>query len=67
MEYITISGDVWDWIAYKLYGSESYVTYLMSANQDKLEYFVFPAGIVLNVPELPEVDTDMLPDWRDDE
>ena len=47
--YTTIQGDMWDSIAYKLYGDE---------------IFIFGAGTVLNVPELEsEKETD-LPSWR---
>lgn len=61
--YITKSGDVWDSIAREEYGDESCVSFLMSNNQEKLEYFVFPEGIRLTVEELPE-DAGSLPDWR---
>ena len=66
--YVTESGDTWDAIAYKAYGNELYADRLMSANSDKLAYFVFPSGIELNIPEetsilADEVTTD-LPDWR---
>lgn len=62
--YTTKLGDVWDRIAYDIYGDESYVTYLMSANQDKLEYFMFPSGVELIIPDLVTPDKELLPDWR---
>lgn len=62
--YKTKSGDYWDMIAYEAYGNESYVSYLMSANQDKLGYVRFPAGVELIIPDLTEADKDLLPDWR---
>ncbi len=61
--YITKSGDVWDGIAKEVYGSESYVSFLMANNQEHLEYFIFPEGIRLTVKELP-MDNSTLPDWR---
>lgn len=61
--YTTRSGDVWDSIAKEFYGSESYVSFLMSNNQQYLGYFIFPAGIELTVTELPQED-ELLPDWR---
>lgn len=61
--YETISGDTWDKIAKAVYDDESYAALLMSANPKLLDYFVFPAGVVLDVPEAPEKTTD-LPDWR---
>lgn len=62
-QYITISGDVWDGIAKKVYGDEMYTSFLMEKNQRLLEYFVFPAGVTLQTPEKPQ-ETGTLPDWR---
>lgn len=61
--YTTISGDVWDMIAKKMYGDESYTSFLMANNQRLLGYFVFPAGVVLEIPDKPQ-ETGSLPDWR---
>jgi len=62
--YTTIQGDMWDSIAYKLYGNEKYMGLLMQNNMELLDIFIFGAGTVLNVPELAsEVETDM-PSWR---
>lgn len=62
--YTTVSGDVWDVIAKEVYGSESYTSFLMSNNQKYINYFIFPAGIVLDIVDLPEEDENNLPDWR---
>lgn len=62
--YTTIQGDMWDSIAYKLYGNEKYMGLLMQNNLELLDIFIFGAGTVLNVPELDsEAETDM-PSWR---
>lgn len=62
--YTTIQGDMWDSIAYKLYGNEKYMRLLMQNNMELLDIFIFGAGTVLNVPELElESETDM-PSWR---
>ncbi len=61
--YKTISGDTWDGIAREVYGSESHVSFLMSNNQQLLDYFIFPAGVTLIIEDLPE-ETSTLPDWR---
>lgn len=61
--YRTISGDVWDVIAKKTYGSTSYTSFLMENNQEHLEYFVFPEGIILKIEDLPEKKKS-LPYWR---
>lgn len=49
--YKTISGDTWDLIAYKVYGSEYLCDALMDANREKLDYFVFPDGIEIKIPD----------------
>lgn len=61
--YKTKSGDVWDKIAKEVYGDESYTSYLMSNNQELLNFFVFPEGIRLVIKELPKKESN-LPDWR---
>lgn len=61
--YKTVSGDTWDKIAHSIYGSESYVSFLMSNNQNYINYFVFPEGICLKIEDLPEEDS-LLPQWR---
>jgi len=62
--YTTIQGETWDQIAYKVYGREKYADFLMSNNYPLLDILVFPAGMVLNTPELPERNKDELPSWR---
>lgn len=61
--YITVQGDTWDLISYKVYGSSKYIGLLMENNYDLLEIFIFSAGIEVNTPDLPEI-TDDLPEWR---
>lgn len=63
-EYRTIQGDTWDMIAKKVYGAERHLDYLMANNFDLLDYFVFPAGVVIKVPELPAEVSEDLPSWR---
>ena len=43
--YTTISGDMWDQIAYKQMGSVLYTDKLIKANADYATMFVFPAGV----------------------
>lgn len=62
-QYKTVSGETWDMIAKEAYGSESYVSFLMGNNQKLLDYFIFPAGVYLNIEELPEEES-TLPEWR---
>lgn len=62
--YTTISGDMWDKIAYEQMGSELYTDTLIKANKTHAAVFVFPAGVVLTIPELEdEVDLE-LPPWK---
>ena len=63
-EYGTIQGDTWDMIAKKVYGAERHLDYLMASNFELLDYFIFPAGIVVKVPELPAEISEDLPSWR---
>ncbi len=62
--YTTIQGDMWDSIAYKLYGNEKYMGLLMQNNMELLDIFIFGAGTVLNVPELEEESEADMPSWR---
>lgn len=62
--YRTIQGDTWDMIAKKVYGAEKHLDYLMANNFPLLDYFIFPAGIAVNIPELPADIPDDLPPWR---
>ena len=62
--YKTIQGDTWDMIAKKVYGAERHLEYLMAHNFDLLDYFIFPAGVEVNTPELPLEQEEDLPVWR---
>ena len=62
--YKTIQGDTWDMVAKKVYGAERHLDYLMAHNFDLLDYFIFPAGIEINTPDLPLEQEEYLPAWR---
>lgn len=64
--YTTKQGDMWDSIAYHELGSCSFTDALMTQNQDKLQYYTFPAGIVLNLPDVDAATTDIdsIPPWK---
>ncbi len=62
--YTTVQGDMWDSIAYKLYGTESAMNVLLRANEAYMETVVFPAGVTLTVPDYMPPLTDRLPPWR---
>lgn len=65
--YRTIQGDTWDGIAYKVAGTETFMTSLMQANPDHVETVIFSAGVVLSIPEITIRTSDILPPWRRDE
>lgn len=66
--YKTVSGDTWDLISYKLYGSEQYFHQLMRANLNLLSIAVFDSNIPVIVPEITSiasaVETSKLPPWK---
>lgn len=61
--YTTKQGQVWDQIAKEVYGKETLADFLMESNPKYLNIFVFPAGITLATPTLPDARKD-LPPWR---
>lgn len=54
--YTTMSGDMWDDIAFRILGDQMRVSELFRLNSDKLDYFIFPEGIQLRIPD--QADTD---------
>lgn len=65
MTYTTVAGDMWDDIALRTLGSETYKDMLMRENPQYREIYVFPAGIELTVPEVDRTAADdTLPPWR---
>lgn len=63
--YTTKQGDAWDAIAFRVYGDVCHTAWLMQHNFLHLDTFVFDAGVVLQVPELPqESQMSHLPIWR---
>lgn len=62
--YTTTQGDMWDSIAYAQLGSVSHTDKLMNANLQYREYYTFPAGIVLVLPDIPGDTSDTLPPWK---
>lgn len=67
-KYRSVQGDMWDSIAYKVYGDETKMNILIETNTKYKNIQVFPAGIELNIPELEtEEETLIVPDvpvWR---
>lgn len=63
--YTTVQGDMWDMIAYKTLGSISLTDKLMMANRQYLDFYTFPAGIELTIPDIRnEEPIEGLPPWK---
>lgn len=65
--YTTVQGDMWDSVAYCQLGSVSYTDLLMRRNLQYHDIYIFPAGIVLELPEVntvTDIATDTLPPWK---
>ncbi len=62
--YCTVQGDMWDSIAYQQLGDTAYTNQLMMLNLAYREYFIFPAGIVLTLPEVSTPVSSTLPPWK---
>lgn len=62
--YTTVQGDMWDSIAYAQMGSVELTDTLMWANREYLDYFIFPAGITLVIPDADVPDSNTLPPWK---
>lgn len=66
--YTTKQGDMWDYIAYLVYGDEYKMPVLLEANQRYNDVYIFEAGIKLWCPELSileESEDEEVPEWRD--
>lgn len=62
--YTTIAGDMWDVIAYKVFGDESYTDKIMKENPRYRHLVVFPAGITLSMPDTAVQVSADLPPWK---
>jgi phage tail protein X len=66
LTYTTKSGDTFDIIAKRKLGKEKYTKELMEANNDYIDYVIFPAGIELEIPEIKKESSSGIqaPPWR---
>ena len=63
--YKTASGDMWDYIAWKVLGSCNYTEALINANREYVDTFIFSAGVELTVPDIEEEQkVSVLPPWK---
>lgn len=63
-KYVTIQGDMWDSIAFKVYGHEHYMAELMAANPQHLSTTIFSANIELFIPFIETPVSNALPPWK---
>jgi len=64
--YRTVQGDMWDTIAYRLWGNEHLSHRLLAANPAYRNQVIFPSGVVLAVPALTTEQTSQAvdPPWK---
>ena len=62
-KYQTRQGDMWDSIAYRLYGDERYMVDLLRENQKYRHIYIFPSNIELNVPSIDTSEMLPVPPW----
>lgn len=62
----TRHGETWDMLAHRLCGDEREMTRLLEANYALRDVAVFPHGVTVSVPDLPEktLASDSLPPWK---
>lgn len=63
-QYTTISGDMWDGIAFKILGDEKYMDKLIKLNIKHKDIIVFSAGVILDIPEKENEISEQLPPWK---
>lgn len=62
--YTTVQGDAWDYIALKTMGSEKYMDKLLAVNPEHQHLIIFPANILLTIPDVPVKSSSTLPPWK---
>lgn len=50
--YLTIQGDTWDSISFKLWGKETLMSQLIKANPNDIDTLIFSASIELIIPDI---------------
>lgn len=61
--YITVSGDTWDLISYKVYGTEKMMMNLMLENPKFSKVVIFDGNTTIICPEIPAQKVGDLPSW----
>ena len=68
--YTTEQGDMWDFIAWKVYKNEKMIETLMKAEENRklLDIYIFSAGTKVWCPQVKEQgNTAAVAPWRDNE
>lgn len=65
--YTTKAGDMWDYIAWIVYGNEMLMGTLLQAeeNRELMTTYIFSAGVKVWCPKIVNEGTAELPPWRD--
>ena len=62
--YTTVQGDTWDSVAYQQMGGVARTKDLMWANRQYLDFYTFPAGVVLTIPDVTPEMSATAPPWK---
>ena len=68
--YTTKQGDMWDYIAWKVYNNEKMIEKLLNAEENRkiMDIYIFSAGVKVWCPEMEEqIAANDLAPWRDSE
>ena len=66
-EYVTVEGDTWDLIAWKVFKSARYLPELMNANRDNIpaqDTVIFSAGTRIKIPDVSRETKKSTPPWK---
>lgn len=63
-KYTTVSGDTFDYIAFKVFGDENFMHQMIEANIGFRKVNIFEAGIELNIPKIINKPSNNLPPWK---
>lgn len=63
--HTTVTGEMWDMLSYRYYGSEHLFPVLIDANPDYADVIVFSAGVKLVIPDVDTTETAPVPPWSE--
>lgn len=62
--YTTRSGDTWDLVSYRVYGTGAYMDDLLAANPAQRHVAVFGGNVELVCPDIALPSASTLPPWK---